>query len=405
MSRLAAPTALAADAFSSPLIEPHAIPWDAHLQPMGMLYSPAARAAHAQALAGLYAMAPSPPPSVSSSGTRPASPIAHANVFDIPPGGFPVEQSPSPSPSPSPPPEGERQESQSRERLSISINPSLAAAAVPAKRASSTAPCSSTSKKPRATVSTKDFVPPDVSGLSKREARLVKNRAAAFLSRQRKREEFETMEIRVAELEEENARLLALSQQAQQPSQDEELMSEVEQLRKQLAKMQERERTLSEELSRKQRSPSPAPSSTSSVKSEGSEPALSALRSTRMDRSGASLGLMVLLCALPTLLSLPSHSHSQSALPSTFTMPLSHATSALPSSALGMQSFAPATSDFDWLDAMGANPGMDFDFNMDFSKEDKTRLASAAVNAATLSGSKLEFVSDDGESQLPLGDL
>jgi hypothetical protein len=44
-------------------------------------------------------------------------------------------------------------------------------------------------------ISSKDFIPPDVSGLSKREARLVKNRAAAFLSRQRKREEFETMEM------------------------------------------------------------------------------------------------------------------------------------------------------------------------------------------------------------------
>jgi hypothetical protein len=44
-------------------------------------------------------------------------------------------------------------------------------------------------------ISTKDFVPPDVTGLSKREARLVKNRAAAFLSRQRKREEFENMEM------------------------------------------------------------------------------------------------------------------------------------------------------------------------------------------------------------------
>jgi hypothetical protein len=42
---------------------------------------------------------------------------------------------------------------------------------------------------------TADFVPPDVTGLSKREARLVKNRAAAFLSRQRKREEFEAMEL------------------------------------------------------------------------------------------------------------------------------------------------------------------------------------------------------------------
>lgn len=37
------------------------------------------------------------------------------------------------------------------------------------------------------------FVPPDTSGLTKREARLVKNRAAAFLSRQRKREQFEEL--------------------------------------------------------------------------------------------------------------------------------------------------------------------------------------------------------------------
>ena len=47
---------------------------------------------------------------------------------------------------------------------------------------------------PSGPISTKDFIPPDVSGLSKREARLVKNRAAAFLSRQRKREEFELLE-------------------------------------------------------------------------------------------------------------------------------------------------------------------------------------------------------------------
>ena len=52
-------------------------------------------------------------------------------------------------------------------------------------------------RKPRERISTKDFIPPDVSGLSKREARLVKNRAAAFLSRQRKREEFECMEVYV----------------------------------------------------------------------------------------------------------------------------------------------------------------------------------------------------------------
>ena len=47
-------------------------------------------------------------------------------------------------------------------------------------------------------IHSKDFIPPDVSGLSKREARLVKNRAAAFLSRQRKREEFECMEVYVS---------------------------------------------------------------------------------------------------------------------------------------------------------------------------------------------------------------
>lgn len=55
-------------------------------------------------------------------------------------------------------------------------------------------------KKARASgerIHSKDFIPPDVSGLSKREARLVKNRAAAFLSRQRKREEFELMEVYV----------------------------------------------------------------------------------------------------------------------------------------------------------------------------------------------------------------
>lgn len=49
----------------------------------------------------------------------------------------------------------------------------------------------SAAKRPRGQ---RDFVPPDTTGLSKREARLIKNRAAAFLSRQRKREEFETME-------------------------------------------------------------------------------------------------------------------------------------------------------------------------------------------------------------------
>ncbi|KAE8221878.1 hypothetical protein CF319_g4835 [Tilletia indica] len=41
-----------------------------------------------------------------------------------------------------------------------------------------------------------EFVYPDTTGLTKREVRLVKNRAAAFLSRQRKREQFDELEVR-----------------------------------------------------------------------------------------------------------------------------------------------------------------------------------------------------------------
>jgi hypothetical protein len=86
-------------------------------------------------------------------------------------------------------------ESSKRERLSISIDTTVPPC--PSKR-SAASPAPSVTKKPRAIaerINTKDFIPPDVSGLSKREARLVKNRAAAFLSRQRKREEFEFMEV------------------------------------------------------------------------------------------------------------------------------------------------------------------------------------------------------------------
>ncbi|CDZ98869.1 Basic-leucine zipper domain [Phaffia rhodozyma] len=65
-------------------------------------------------------------------------------------------------------------------------------------------------KKRKQLPSTKEFQHPDVSGLSKKEARLVKNRAAAFLSRQRKREQFDEMAIHVEALEAENARLKSL---------------------------------------------------------------------------------------------------------------------------------------------------------------------------------------------------
>ena len=114
------------------------------------------------------------------------------------------------------------------------------AAAERAKISNNLGGSTNAAKRQRACMSTKDFVPPDVTGLSKREARLVKNRAAAFLSRQRKREEFEQMEMcvifpavlfsvvllnqvlffflflysrrRVAELEQENSQLRALAE-------------------------------------------------------------------------------------------------------------------------------------------------------------------------------------------------
>lgn len=194
MPALAMSHLIAPDALSSPPSESHTlpVPWDAHLQPActGVFYAPQAIPVPATAyMPTIYA----PQPQRVLKSSRMSTPhgdkeqtlcIPTHQVFDIP-RNAPV---PSPSPSPSPAPEQQLQP-----RLSISINPST----VPQKR-----PCSSagsTSKKVRGgeRTSTKDFVPPDVSGLSKREARLVKNRAAAFLSRQRKREEFETMEMYV----------------------------------------------------------------------------------------------------------------------------------------------------------------------------------------------------------------
>jgi hypothetical protein len=73
----------------------------------------------------------------------------------------------------------------------------MATASCGSKRSASPAPSFNKKRSVGERIHSKDFVPPDVSGLSKREARLVKNRAAAFLSRQRKREEFECMEVYV----------------------------------------------------------------------------------------------------------------------------------------------------------------------------------------------------------------
>ncbi|TBU54112.1 hypothetical protein BD310DRAFT_105877 [Dichomitus squalens] len=228
---------------------------------------------------------------------------------------------------------------------------------VPAKRPSVGPPNCGSTKKARSgeRVSTKDFVPPDVSGLSKREARLVKNRAAAFLSRQRKREEFENMEIRVAELEQENARLLASIQQQQgstpAPAED-GLKSELEQLKRQLAETQQRERELAEKLSS---GPVPASVEKPAVKMEVVEPQLPAsLRAHKGERSGASLGLMVLLCALPTLLSMPTHN----TMPSSMSFGHSHSHSHSHSTSLDMATFP--SNDYDWGLGFGTS-AMDLD--------------------------------------------
>lgn len=105
---------------------------------------------------------------------------------------------------------------------------------------------------------------------------------------------------RVAELEQENARLQALAQQPQsQGAQastpvDTGLLSEVEQLRRQLAETQKRERELAAKLSSvPEQEPSPVRQA-DVVKVEAVEPVLPAsLRAHKGERSGASFGLMV----------------------------------------------------------------------------------------------------------------
>lgn len=152
---------------------------------------------------------------------------------------------------------------------------------------------------------------------------MVKNRAAAFLSRQRKREEFESMEVyvinrmclfmpplivisscrRVAELEQENARLLAITRGGSDGScsrpaadSDTELMSEIEQLRARLAATEARERELNAELRAK------SSSQEIQVKTEPLDHSFSLPTPPRSStsiqsphKSAASLGLMVFI--------------------------------------------------------------------------------------------------------------
>jgi len=174
----------------------------------------------------------------------------------------------------------------------------------PAASPLSPRPVASAAKKPRLAaerIRAKDFVPPDTSGLSKREARLVKNRAAAFLSRQRKREEFEAMEARLADLERENTQLLTHndSDSPSSPSDDPELKLQLSSLQSMLAASEQREESLRQQLellrleveSQSSSGGSPSPSSESGSSA-----------SSQKEQQGSSLGLMVLL-SLSTLLS------------------------------------------------------------------------------------------------------
>ncbi|KAF9486024.1 hypothetical protein BDN70DRAFT_902800 [Pholiota conissans] len=257
------------------------------------------------------------------------------------------------------------------------------------KRSASPAPSAAKKRAIGERISSKDFVPPDVSGLSKREARLVKNRAAAFLSRQRKREEFECMEVRVAELEQENARLLALTQPQTPP----QLLSEVEQLKAQLAAAKERERTLSAQLASKHDDHPPVKQEASDADpaflfSSSSSSAVSTTRnslSSAPHKSGASLGLMVLLCALPSLLSM----RMQSAAPTSFSIPNPFPASS--ATAFDYTSYLPA--DYDWSRTSASLMDMDMD------------AAAAAAPAPSSRVKKLQFTGTDAEELGGLGDL
>ncbi|KAI0002200.1 hypothetical protein BJV74DRAFT_876654 [Russula compacta] len=247
------------------------------------------------------------------------------------------------------------------------------------------------SKKPRASgdrISTRDFIPPDVTGLTKREARLVKNRAAAFLSRQRKREEFENMEIRVAELEQENARLQALAHKSSSHDGNQrELMSEIEQLRARLAAAEQRERELNSRLSKRPLA----------VKTELSEPHLptspvrhpafpAQLKSS--DKTSASLSLLVLLCALPSIFSVSAT--PQSAVPMSGSSPLSstvvNVNSAV-ASKMDFRSFLPR--DCDWR--APSTMDMDMDHRVPRFPPRKLEFVDADANALGLGGLDISF--------------
>lgn len=172
-----------------------------------------------------YSLPPSPPHSTSSGHADSPGSTAHMLKMRLSPDSAsdgeqlclpthqlfdfsPVTYPPTP-PTPSAPSPPQQQSPQSfhqihpqhrpnMSRIVTALQQSPSPSTLTKRSASPVSSCEGVTIKKRAIgerISSKDFVPPDVTGLSKREARLVKNRAAAFLSRQRKREEFELMEV------------------------------------------------------------------------------------------------------------------------------------------------------------------------------------------------------------------
>jgi hypothetical protein len=153
-----------------------------------------------------YYLPPSPPDSEGSHSS--ASPVSTSKMLKMsmaPDGAIEAEQLclPTHQVFDIPEDQGSRPPTPSSRSASLGATETYAsliaatAASCGSKRSASPSPMVNKKRSVGERIHSKDFVPPDVSGLSKREARLVKNRAAAFLSRQRKREEFECMEVYV----------------------------------------------------------------------------------------------------------------------------------------------------------------------------------------------------------------
>jgi hypothetical protein len=215
------------------------------------------------------------------------------------------------------------------------------------------------------------------------------------------------MHSRVAELEQENARLQALAQKsASHEGNSRELISEIEQLRARLAAAEQRERELSSQLSKRPltvktelpeprlpASPVRHPAFSGPVKSSDKTSAsLSLLVSLAAPRSEAScqpisycVTSQVLLCALPSIFSV---STSQSAVPMSGSFPLSNtAINSAVASRMDFRSFYPR--DCDWR--APAAMDLDHDHRVPRIPPRKLEFVDADANALGLGGLDITF--------------